>query len=118
RMRLEDQRLRRMFDSMDIVQSVLASFFHRNAAGQYDLDNPEQLTGLLIKMTRNKLASAARKQYRKRRDSRRTEMGDAVLAQLPTDDPAASVEIADQEILESLRHQLTEEERQIASLRA
>src|SRR5262245_38600265 len=74
RLHLEDQRLRRVFDSMDVVQSVLASFFIRTAAGEYDLDNPDQLTGLLVQMARNKLASAARKQYRQRRDARRTEV--------------------------------------------
>jgi hypothetical protein len=57
RLNLDDARLRRTFDSMDIVQSVLASFFIRTAAGQYDLNSPEQLIGLLVKITRNKLAS-------------------------------------------------------------
>jgi RNA polymerase sigma-70 factor (ECF subfamily) len=36
RTRLTDPELRRLLDSMDICQSVLASFFVR-AAGQYDL---------------------------------------------------------------------------------
>ena len=48
---------------MDVDQSVLASFFLRTAAGRYDLDGPDQLIRLLVRMTRNKLASAARKQY-------------------------------------------------------
>ena len=43
RMRLADSRLRRVLDSMDLCQSVLASFFVRAAAGQYDLERPEQL---------------------------------------------------------------------------
>jgi RNA polymerase sigma-70 factor (ECF subfamily) len=45
RMRLGDVRLRRAFDSMDICQSVLGSFFVRAVAGQYDLNEPEQLMG-------------------------------------------------------------------------
>ena len=40
--RLRDQRLRRAFDSLDICQSVLASFFVRAASGQYELDTPGQ----------------------------------------------------------------------------
>ena len=40
RMRLADSRLRRVLDSMDLCQSVLASFFIRAAAGQYDLERP------------------------------------------------------------------------------
>src|SRR5262245_55372827 len=62
RLRLEDRRLGRLFDSMDVCQSVLASFFVRTAAGQYDLDQPGQLVKLLVQMARNKLASAARRQ--------------------------------------------------------
>lgn len=41
RLRLGDPRLRRVLDSMDICQSVLASFFVRAAVGQYDLERPE-----------------------------------------------------------------------------
>src|SRR5215472_14470076 len=71
RYQLRDRRLYRLFDSMDICQSVLASFFVRTAAGQYDLGSQEQLVKLLVRMARNKLASAARGQNRQRRDSRR-----------------------------------------------
>lgn len=118
RLHLEDRRMRRTFDSMDIVQSVLASFFHRDGAKEFDLDNPQQLVGLLVRMARNKLASAVRKQYCQRRDTRRTEVGCAAIEKLPSDDPTASAEAANQEILEALRNELTAEERQIASLRA
>src|SRR6476469_3927983 len=56
-LRLRDPRLRRVFDSMDICQSVLASFFVRAAAGQYELDRPEQLVRLLVAIARTKVAS-------------------------------------------------------------
>ncbi len=39
RLRL-NQRLRRAFDSLDLAQAVLGSFFVRVAAGQYELDSP------------------------------------------------------------------------------
>jgi RNA polymerase sigma-70 factor (ECF subfamily) len=71
RLHLEDRRLARLFDSMDICQSVLASFFIRTAAGQFDLENPTQLMKLLVTMARNKLASAARFHFQERRDARR-----------------------------------------------
>ena len=48
RIHLRDARLRRVLDSTDICQSVLASFFVRVAAGQYDLDEPKQLVKLLV----------------------------------------------------------------------
>lgn len=71
RTRLSDPALRRQFDSMDVCQSVLASFFLRAAAGEYDLRDPPQLVALLTKMTRNKLAMRVRREYRQRRDVRR-----------------------------------------------
>src|SRR5258705_10338902 len=71
RTRLSDPALRRQFDSMDVCQSVLASFFLRAAAGQYDLRDPAQLVALLTKMAHNKLAMRARYEYRRRRDVRR-----------------------------------------------
>jgi len=45
RTRLSDPKLRRQFDSMDVCQSVLASFFLRAAAGQYDLHDPRATCG-------------------------------------------------------------------------
>jgi hypothetical protein len=57
-LRMQDARLRRVFDSMDICQSVLASFFVRAASGQYDLDQPDQLLALLLQMARHKADGA------------------------------------------------------------
>src|SRR5271166_2466222 len=59
RVRLVDTRLNRLLDSMDICQSVLASFFVRTALGQYELETPEQLLKLLAVMARNKLHNQA-----------------------------------------------------------
>ena len=90
----------------------------RTAAGEYDLDNPQQLTGLLVQMARNKLASTARRQYRQRRDLRRSEPDDAALDLVARSDPSPSEQVAGRELLERLRAQLTDEERQLAELRA
>jgi hypothetical protein len=56
---LTDARLGRLFESVDICQTVLASFFFRAALGQDDLDNPESLLKLLLTMTRRKVAQRA-----------------------------------------------------------
>src|SRR5262249_56907030 len=71
RFRLVAARLGAVLDSMDVCQSVLASFFVRAAAGAFDLDDPDQVLRLLVIMARNKLASQARKQRAVRRDQRR-----------------------------------------------
>src|SRR3954463_9974728 len=63
RVRLADARLGNLLESMDICQSVLKSFFVRAAAGQYDLETPEQLLKLLSAMARNKLTTQARHEH-------------------------------------------------------
>src|SRR4249919_1695419 len=71
RVRLVDSRLNRLLDSMDICQSVMASFFVRAALGQYELETPDQLLKLLATMTRNKLAGQVNAHGAARRDFRR-----------------------------------------------
>ena len=78
-LRLRNPALRRVFDSMDICQSVLASFFARAAIGQFDLDEPPQLIRLLVGMARKKVAEQTRHHQRQRRDVRR--VGDADVEQ-------------------------------------
>jgi RNA polymerase sigma factor (sigma-70 family) len=118
RLQLEDRRLCRLFDSMDICQSVLASFFVRTAAGQYDLDRPDQLVKLLVKMARNKVVSAARRQRRLRRDNRRADArGDEKLASAVDDSPSPSELMEGQELLSQFRRRLNAEERTLVELR-
>jgi RNA polymerase sigma-70 factor (ECF subfamily) len=118
RLNLEDSRLARVFDSMDVCQSVLASFFLRTAAGEYDLDEPRQLVGLLVQMARNKLASAARRQHRQKRDNRRVAEGAAEeMGQVAGAEPTPSRLVAGKELLEQFRTRLSEEERRLADLR-
>jgi RNA polymerase sigma factor (sigma-70 family) len=116
RARLRDSHARSEFDSMDICQSVLATFFVRVAAGQYDLKEPDDLIKLLLTMTRNKVAEKMRWQHRLRRDSRRTVGGVEELA-LAGRDPTPSSVVADKELLEQARQRLSEEERQLVELR-
>ena len=114
--RLRGAGARREFDSMDICQSVLANFFVRAAAGQYDLKEPDDLIKLLLTMTRNKLAEKMRWQHRLRRDSRRTVGGVEELA-LAGRDPTPSRVVAGKELLEKVRQRLSEEERALVELR-
>src|SRR2546421_6543117 len=71
RVHLRDPRLRRVLDSTDIAQSVLATFFVRANLGQYELDSPESLLRLLATIARNKLTNQANRQRAGRRDYRR-----------------------------------------------
>jgi|SRR5262245_2810408 len=117
RLHIEDERLNRAFDSLDVCQSVLASFFVRAATGEYDLDEPAQLVGLLVAMARNKLASRARQENRQRRDSRRIAADPAELEEVADGQPTPSDILSRRELLERVRASLTDEEREIADLR-
>jgi len=77
RIHLRDSRLRRVLDSMDICQSVLASFFVRTALGEFELESPQQLLQLLATITRNKLVNQANRLRAQRRDIRRDAALDA-----------------------------------------
>ena len=118
RMNLDDHRLSRLFDSLDICQSVLASFFLRTAAGEYDLERPEQLVGLLVTMARNKLASAARREHRGRRDHRRlAEKAAEDLEGVPDAGDGPGEVLATRELLDRFRRALSDEERRIVERR-
>jgi DNA-directed RNA polymerase specialized sigma24 family protein len=117
RVRLVDTRLQRLFDSMDISQSVFASFFVRAALGQYELDQPEQLLKLLVAMSRKKLANRVREQGATRRDYRR-DKGNMALRNLTAAGDNPGREVAAQEFLREFRKRLSEEERQLADRRA
>jgi RNA polymerase sigma factor (sigma-70 family) len=117
-LRMRNPALRRVFDSMDICQSVLASFFARAAVGDFDLDEPPQLIRLLVGMARNKVAEQARHHQRQRRDVRRVGALDVEDGIVAGKQETPSRLVSGRELLQKFRESLSEEERQIADLRA
>jgi RNA polymerase sigma factor (sigma-70 family) len=115
RLHLTDATLYRYFDSMDICQSVLASFFSRAALGQYTLDKPDDLARLLLGMARKKVAFQARKQRAQRRDYRRLQAGDVDGLEATPANPSEVV--ADRELVREVYQRLSPEERRLADLR-
>lgn len=119
RLRMSDPRLRRVIDSMDVCQSVLANFFVRVSAGQYDLQRPEDLIALLVAMVRNKVVDQARRLQADKRDQRRVDMaGDSALARIPSNTPAPDQRAADRDLLAEVRRRLADDERHLADQRA
>ena len=118
RIHLRDARMRQMLDSMDVCQSVMASFFVRTALGQYELDSPEQLVHLLTAITRNKLANQVNHLQAQRRDIRRqTVMDDRSLAVVDrASDP--SEQASAKEILEKVCGKLDKQELYLAEQRS
>jgi DNA-directed RNA polymerase specialized sigma24 family protein len=117
--RLGDPRLRRVVDSVDVCQSVLANFFVRVRLGEFDLARPEQLLNLLMAMTRNKLQDRRRRQQAQKRDQRRVEgQADGDLDALAGTAPEPGRIVAWRDLLCEVRKLLTDEERRLADHRA
>ncbi len=118
RLRLRDSRLRRALDSGDICQSVLASFFLRAAAGQYELTRSEQLIRLLTAMARNKLATEARHSYVSRRDPEALRHGLTGSEEKPAPEPSPAQAADAHDFCGAVLGGLTPEERELADRRA
>ena len=127
RVRMVDTRLNRLFDSMDICQSVLGSFFVRTALGQFELETPDQLLKLLATMARNKLANQLKLHGTGKRDFRRAEgnegrLGDDELAPRRLENLAGpgaspSSEVAVRDLLDEARRRLSSDELQLLDRR-
>ena len=118
RIHMRDSRMRRMLDSTDVCQSVLASFFVRTALGQYEIDSPQELVNLLSTIARNKFSNQANRMRAKRRDIRRDASG-AELIEFGADrasDP--SEQASARELLDAVRERLAPDERYLAEQRS
>ncbi len=60
RYELTNPAIRRLFDTMDVYQSVMAGFFHRLVQGEIEASDPAQVFGLLRVMARHKVADKAK----------------------------------------------------------
>jgi RNA polymerase sigma factor (sigma-70 family) len=117
RIRLADSRLERAFDSMDVCQSVMASFFVRAALGQFDLDAPDQLLRLLATMARHKLSDQIDRERAECRDMRRVEEGSSHSREVAGGTATPSREVAARDLLHQMQSRLSPEERELADMR-
>jgi RNA polymerase sigma-70 factor (ECF subfamily) len=118
RLRMTDPRLRRVLDSMDVSQSVLANFFVHAHLGDLDVQRPEQLLTLLATMTRNKVRDHARRQYALRRDQGRVVAGNQeALQEAPAHGSTPSQIIASRELLQEVQDRLSPEDRWVLEQR-
>jgi len=96
RLQLTDARVRRVFDSMDVCQAVLISFFTRAAEGRFDLHGPNDLVNLLMTMARNKASKKVRDERAGGRDVAR-------LAAEPIEEREPAEEKATPSVIASVR---------------
>lgn len=116
RMRMHDRRLNRVFDSVDVTQSVFAQFFNQ-VADDFELESPEQLMRLLVAMARNRTISRVRSEHRMIRDLRRLTSETGAIDKVQATQPSPSEYISQHEEFELLQRALTDEERRIVELR-
>ena len=117
RFRMGDSRLQSAFDSADVCQSVMASFFVRAASGQFDLESPEQLMQLLTTMAKRKLGMQIRKQRASKRDQRRVVSSPSDEHALPGADSTPSQVIAAKELVGEAHRRMSDDERRIVDWR-
>lgn len=118
RLRLANLPLQSVVESMDVCQSVMASFFVRMNLGQYELDSPNQLVALLATMARSKLAEQSRHEMAQKRDRRRLDRSDDAATNVESGAPSPSRVVQARELLDQVNDRLTDEERELATLRS
>lgn len=110
RFRLTHPGIRRLVDSLDVCQSVLAAFFVHLHDGKIDLVHPKQLFRLLAVMAENKLRDKVRRHRAVRRG------GGTVVEQIETVEPAGTVAdpadaVANLELVNAIRDRVSADDR-------
>lgn len=121
RVRMTDSQLRRIVDSCDLCQSVMAAFFVRAAAGQFDVESPRDLLNLLVTMARNRVTDWVRRDRAVRRDGRRDvslEAHDLSAREFVERAPGPPSIVADRELLQRVRGRLSPDEQRLMEWRA
>lgn len=121
RVRMTDSQLRRIVDSCDLCQSVMAAFFVRAAAGQFDVESPRDLLNLLVTMARNRVTDWVRRDRATRRDGRRDvslEANDLSAKEFVEPSSGPSSIAADRELLDRFRSRLSQDEQRLMEWRA
>lgn len=86
--------------------------------GEFEFQAPEDLIRLLTTMARNKLASAARREYQQKRDAgRRDNAGEERLREIAGQAETASMIVSSAELLDRARAMLHADESKMAELR-
>jgi RNA polymerase sigma-70 factor (ECF subfamily) len=110
-----DDPLRRLFDSLDVSQSVLVNFLAKAGTGAVRFRGPEELRGLLRMMAAQKFIDKKRHAEAGRRDCRR-DAGGWEAFDVPQAGAAPDDVVADRELYQEVRRCLTARERRMADL--
>ena len=109
--------LQSRFDTADVVQSVFRTFFRRVAGGDYDVPDGDELWGLMMVITLNKVRRLAARHRAAKRDVGATAASDPdALTRLASGDDEQSLQLLKVTINE-FYGDLDESTRQILNLR-
>src|SRR4051812_35391340 len=112
--------LRSRFDSIDFLQSVWGSFFHRIRTGPNDLNEEDNLIGFLAWAARNKVIDEYRRAATQKQNIHREESienrGDREMTLASGDTPSELAQA--QETFDRLSRLLPEDRREILELKA
>ena len=115
RYRLNNARMRRLLDSVDICQSVFAKFFVYVSDGHFDVQHPRQLQQLLLTMASNKLLDHVRKQATARRGGE--VFGDKQSSdELMDEAPGPEQQVVADDLVTVVRSHLSSDERSMLDL--
>jgi RNA polymerase sigma-70 factor (ECF subfamily) len=81
------RKLAARLDGGDVVQSVFRTFFRRSAAGEFRIDNSDELWRLLVRITLQKARARSRNHTARARDVAAEEPGGALLLQAASHEP-------------------------------
>lgn len=110
RFRLNHSSLRRVIESLDIWQSVLANFFVRVSRGEIGIHDPRRLQAFLMAMARNRLLDQVRMHQAEKRDARRTTSDQGRMISLADRGGSPSELLMADEVLSAVREQLDPED--------
>lgn len=111
---LNESHLRRRFDSLDIVQSVMLRFCLSLAAGEFQIETPAQLVGLLNKMAFNRFLDQVKHETAQERDCRRASSDVGLLEAVACDQPGPSTVVGWRDEFAEIHRRLTDAERDLA----
>lgn len=117
RLRLANLPLKSVVDSVDICQSVMASFFVRLRLGKYRFANANQLIALLMTMAKSKIAAQSRRAQAQCRDRRRLVPDNEVESMLVASTESPSHQCQVRELYTSVMEHFSEDEKLLANLR-
>lgn len=121
RIRMRNPALRKFLDSIDISQSVMSKFFGKLRAGEFQIDSPNELIGLLVRMAQNRVCDWVRHGQSAKMDYRReVSLSEATLVEVSQKragkHDASRVET--EELMREVRTRLTPLERRLLDQRA